>query len=177
VIGSQPQWDQSFREVSLVALQAAALTRRIFLPEAGPDRPVPEQWQLVIALALIDTASPPYEHPAASVESLAIQPSLDREYAHELLFALMSDGLVVADDEDAEDPLRLRLSSRGLGRRARGYRTGQPVPAGLAAEAVARTHPTTDPRHQRRAALNGPLLSHAAAMCSVGRWPRRNPSH
>jgi hypothetical protein len=62
---------------------------------------------------LIDTAPSPYEHPTGSVESLAIQLSLDREYAEELLFALMSDGLVVADDEDAEDPFRLRLSSRG----------------------------------------------------------------
>ena len=114
MIGSQPpQWDQSFREVGLVALQAAVLTRRIFLPEAGPDRLSPEQWQLLLALALIDTAPSPDAHPTASVESLAIQLSLDREYAHELLFAMMSDGLVVADDEDAEDPLRLRLSSRG----------------------------------------------------------------
>ena len=108
-----PRWDQSFREVGLVALQAAVLTRRIFLPEAGPERLAPEQWQLLLALALTDTAPSSYEQPTASVESLAVQLSLDRGYAHELLFALMSDGLVVAGDEAAEDPLRLRLSSRG----------------------------------------------------------------
>jgi hypothetical protein len=130
VVDSQPpQWDQSFREVGLVTLQAAVLTRRIFLPAAGPDRLAPEQWQLLLALALIDTAPSPYEQPTASVESLAIQLSLDREYAHELLFALMSDGLVVADDQDAEDPFRLRLSRRGWDA-ARAYieRAGQFLP-------------------------------------------------
>ena len=108
-----PHWDQSFREVGLVALQAAVLTRRIFLPKAGRERLTPEQWQLLLALALIDTAPSRYEHPTASVESLAIQLSLDREYTSDLLWELMSDGLVVADDEDPADPFRLRLSSRG----------------------------------------------------------------
>jgi hypothetical protein len=97
--------------VGLVALQAAVLTRRIFLPAVGRHELAPEQWQLLLALALIETA--PYEHPTASVESLAIQLTLDREYAHELLFALLSDGLVVAHEEDEEDPPRFGLSSRG----------------------------------------------------------------
>lgn len=106
-----PRWDQSLREVGLIALQAAVLTRRIFLPAGGRHDLAPEQWQLLLALALTDTA--PYAYPAASVESLAIQLSLHREHAHELLFALVLDDLVVAADEDADDPAGFRLSERG----------------------------------------------------------------
>ena len=106
-----PPWDQSRREVGLVALQAAVLTRRIFLPAVGRHELAPEQWQILLALALIDSA--PYEHATASVESLANQLTLDREYAHELVFALMSDGLVLGEEEQDEDPPRLRLSARG----------------------------------------------------------------
>jgi hypothetical protein len=122
-----PRWDQSFREVGLVALQAAVLTRRIFLPAAGRDDLAPEQWQILLALALTDTA--PYEQPAASVESLAVQLSLDREHAHELLFELLSDSLVVAVEEDEEHSARFRLSKRGWAA-ARAYteRAGQFLP-------------------------------------------------
>jgi hypothetical protein len=99
------------REVGLVALQAAVLTRRIFLPAHERGDLAPEQWQMLLALALTDTA--PGGYPAASIESLAVQLSLDREDAHELLFALLSDGLVVAVEEDDEDLARLQLSRRG----------------------------------------------------------------
>ena len=106
-----PRWDRSLREVGLVALQASVLTRRIFLPAAGRDDLAPEQWQLLLALALTDTA--PYEISAPSLESLAVQLSLDREYAHELLYALMSADLVVAANELDDDTARFRLSEGG----------------------------------------------------------------
>jgi hypothetical protein len=106
-----PHWDQSRREVGLVVLQAAVLTRRIFLPAAGSHDLAPEQWQLLIALALIDSA--PYAHPTASAESLANQLTLDRDETHALLFSLLSDGLVVAEEEAEEAPARFRLSNRG----------------------------------------------------------------
>jgi hypothetical protein len=108
-----PRWQQSRREVGLVALQAAVLTRRIFLPAAGRGELAPEEAQLLLALALIDTAPASYEPATASVESLAVQLTLEREDVHELLFALMTDGLVAAEEEDGEDPPRFRLSSRG----------------------------------------------------------------
>jgi DNA-binding MarR family transcriptional regulator len=113
VLGSEPpRWEQSFREVGLVALQAAVLTRRIFLPRAGRDDLAPEQWQMLLALALSETAS--YAHPAASVESLATQLSLDRELAEVFLFGLLRDRLVVADDQEEErDPVRFTLSPEG----------------------------------------------------------------
>ena len=107
-----PRWDRSLREVGLVALQASVLTRRIFLPAAGRDDRAPEQWQLLLALALTDTA--PYEVSAPSLESLAVQLSLDREYAHELLYALMSADLVVAANELDDDTSRFRRATDGL---------------------------------------------------------------
>jgi len=96
-----PRWSRPRREVALVALQAAVLTRRIFLPAAGRRDLAPEQWQLLLALALIESAE--YEDPATSVESLAHQLTLDREHAHELLFALVTDGLVLVEDEEDEE--------------------------------------------------------------------------
>jgi hypothetical protein len=108
---SDPQWEPSRREVGLVALQAAVLTRRIFLPAVGRGELTPEQWQIVIALALIDSAPTPYEDPSASLESLTVTLSLDRDHAHELLFGLMTAELVEADTED--DETRFRLSARG----------------------------------------------------------------
>jgi hypothetical protein len=105
-----PRWDQSFREVGLVALQAAVLTRRIFLPPARRGDLAPEQWQMLLALSLADTAV--YEHPAASVESLAAQLSLSREDAHLLLFDLLKNELVVAA-EDEQESVAIRLSQHG----------------------------------------------------------------
>src|SRR4051812_21130470 len=45
-----PIWDPSFREIGLVALQAAVLTRRIFTPPARRGDLVPEQRQMLMAL-------------------------------------------------------------------------------------------------------------------------------
>jgi hypothetical protein len=107
-----PRWDAPIREVGLVALQAAVLTRRIFLPAAGAEDVAPEQWQMILALALTGTAS--YTQPAASVESLAVQLSLDRDHAHELLYDLLTRDLVVfADEDDPEAPAGFRLSPSG----------------------------------------------------------------
>jgi len=106
-----PQWDQSLREVGLVALQAAVLTRRIFLPRARREDLAPEQWQVLLAIALTDTA--PYEHATASVESIAIQLSLDWDRVHESLFGLAADGFVVAEEDLQDDPPRFLLSARG----------------------------------------------------------------
>jgi DNA-binding MarR family transcriptional regulator len=106
-----PRWDRSLREVGLVALQAAVLTRRIFLPATRRDDLTPEQWQLLLALALTDTAS--YEVSSPSLESLAVQLSLDQEYARELLYALRSAALVVTEIEPDDDTVRFRLSERG----------------------------------------------------------------
>lgn len=127
VCSEPPRWDQSLREVGLVALQAAVLTRRIFLPVAGRDDLAPEQWQLLLALALTDTAA--CSQPAASLESLAIQLSLDRENAHELLFALTSNDLVVAEEADEDDTPRFRLSQQGwVAARAYTERAGRFLP-------------------------------------------------
>jgi hypothetical protein len=107
-----PRWEQSVREVALVALQAAVLTRRIFLPAARSSDLSPAQWQLLLALALTDTAR--YSHHAPSLESLAVQLSLDREEAHELLFGLISSELVVPVERLEEDDVpQFRLSDRG----------------------------------------------------------------
>jgi hypothetical protein len=110
MVDSEPLWDQSFREVGLVTLQAAVLTRRIFLAAARRDDLAPEQWQILLALALIDTA--PYNQSVSS-ESLAVQLSLDREFADELLFELLSESLITAVEEDEEDLEWFRLTKRG----------------------------------------------------------------
>jgi DNA-binding MarR family transcriptional regulator len=106
-----PSWDPSLREVGLVALQAAVLTRRIFLPAVRPEDFTPEQWQMLLALALTDTA--PDEYPAATAESLTAQLSLDRDLVHEVLFELARAGLLVAVEEDDADAPLFRLSQRG----------------------------------------------------------------
>jgi DNA-binding MarR family transcriptional regulator len=105
------RWDQPLRDVGLVALQAAVLTRRIFLPAAGRADLSPEQWQMLLALALNDTA--PDAEPETSVETIARQLSLDRDHAGELLFRLMADELVLAFEDEEDHPVRFRLSERG----------------------------------------------------------------
>ncbi len=105
-------WDPAFREIGLVALQAAVLARRIFTPPVRRGDLVPEQRQMLMALALIDSA--PYEHPTVSVEGLAVQLTLDRDDAAELLFDLMTAGYVeLAGEEQEADSVEFRLSARG----------------------------------------------------------------
>jgi hypothetical protein len=107
----QPVWDQSFREIGLVALQAAVLARRIFTPPARRGDLVPEQRQMLMALALIDSA--PYEHPTASVDGLAVQLTLDAEHVRELVFDLLTAGYILVADEQEDDPAQFHLSARG----------------------------------------------------------------
>ena len=104
-------WDPSFREIGLVALQAAVLARRIFTPPARPGELVPEQRQMLMALALIDSA--PYQHPIVSVDGLAVQLTLDAEHVRELLFDLLTAGYIQVADEEDDDPPEFRLSARG----------------------------------------------------------------
>jgi hypothetical protein len=104
-----PNWDQAFREVGLVALQAAVLARRIFTPPARRGELVPEERQMLMALTLIDTA--PYEHPTASADGLATQLTLDSEHVRELLFDLVTAGYLRVADEADDDPVEFRLST------------------------------------------------------------------
>jgi hypothetical protein len=104
--------DQRLRELGLVALQAAVLTRRIFLPPTRRHELAPEAWQILIALALTETAS--YADEAVtSPESLAAQLSLDRDRAEELLFELIESRHVVVEDDPDEDDPGFRLSAKG----------------------------------------------------------------
>lgn len=108
--------DRRDREVALVALQAAVLTRRIFLPAARASDLGPEQWQILIAVALHeDTADA--EPPSATAVSLATLLTLDREHVDALLFALHASGHLAAvrDEQGAEEdePPRFELTARG----------------------------------------------------------------
>jgi hypothetical protein len=109
---ARPGWDPAFCEIGLVALQAAVLARRIFTPPTRRGELRPEQHQILMALALIDSA--PYQHPTSSVEGLATQLTLDRDDVGELLFDLMTAGYVeVAVEGEESDPAAIRLSARG----------------------------------------------------------------
>ena len=54
--------DRRDREVALVALQAAVLSRRIFLPAAEPSDLGPEQWQVLIAARFLPGWPPAPAH-------------------------------------------------------------------------------------------------------------------
>ena len=109
--GAPPGRDPAFREVGLVTLQAAVLARRIFAPPTRRGELRPEQHQILMALALIDSA--PYQHPTSS-EGLAKQLTLDRDDVGELLFDLITAGYVeVPPEEDDSDLAAIRLSARG----------------------------------------------------------------
>ena len=103
--------DRRQRETGLVALQAAVLTRRIFLPATRRSDLGPEQWQILMAIALAEGAAD------GSAESLATQLSLDRDHVHALLFTLHGRGYLAAiDDEQAEqegEVPRFTLSAKG----------------------------------------------------------------
>jgi DNA-binding MarR family transcriptional regulator len=108
--------DHQQRETGLVALQAAVLARRIFLPATRRSDLGPEQWQILMAIALAECTAAG-ELPSGSVESLAVQLSLDRDHVHALLFSLHArDYLAAVDDEQAEDEAempRFTLSPKG----------------------------------------------------------------
>ena len=111
------------REVGLVALQAAVLARRIYLPATRPGELSPEQWQVLLAVAL--TESPEQGRPAASLGSIARLLTLTAEQARDCLAALIDAGHVTtAHDGPPEDRAgeRLRWTATPRGRAAaRGY--------------------------------------------------------
>jgi DNA-binding MarR family transcriptional regulator len=112
--------DRRHRETGLVALQAAVLTRRIFLPAAGRGDLGPEQWQILMAIALAEDAADG-EVPSGSAESLAAQLSLDRDRLDASLFALHRAGYITAVEEEQdpdEEPELPRFALSGEGRAA-----------------------------------------------------------
>lgn len=106
------------REVGLVALQAAVLTRRIYLPASRPGEPSAEQWQVLLALTLIDDSAG--TRPAASLGAIARLLTLTPEDARDCLAALIDSGHVTAArDVAAEDRgERLRWTPTPRGRAA-----------------------------------------------------------
>jgi DNA-binding MarR family transcriptional regulator len=104
------------REVGLVALQAAVLARRIYLPATRPGELSPEQWQVLLAVALIESSG--HGRPAASLGSLARLLTLSAEEARDCLAALIDSGHVTvardAADEDRGERLRWTATPRGL---------------------------------------------------------------
>jgi hypothetical protein len=112
----RPAWDLAFREIGLVALQAAVLTRRILSSTRRTDELDPLRREIVMALALTDSA--PYEQlEAVTVESLASQLTLGPELVRELVWDLYRSGhLAIRYDENVgagEEPVGYSLSLRG----------------------------------------------------------------
>ena len=119
------------REVGLVALQAAVLTRRIFLPAGRPDELSPEQWQVLLAVTLIEDSA--RTRPAASLGSIARLLTLSAEETRDCLAALIDSGHVTAGREagGADRGERLRWTPTLRGRAAaKGYleRAGRFLP-------------------------------------------------
>jgi hypothetical protein len=108
--------DRRQRETGLIALQAAVLARRIFLPPAQRGDLTPEQWQILMAIALAEGAADGGV-PSGSAESLAAQLSIDRDQLHASLFTLHSRGYLTAvdDQQPEEEPEmpRFALSAKG----------------------------------------------------------------
>ena len=89
-----PPWTQELREAGLVVLQGAVLTRRIFLPATRPGELSPEEWQMLLAIALVDESE--HGRPAATLGSLARLLTLTPEAARDTLAALIDSGHVTA---------------------------------------------------------------------------------
>jgi predicted HTH transcriptional regulator len=79
------------REVALVALEAAALCRRIFPPPQGSRELTVEARQALLAFALVD------RYPGLTARALAPILALDREEAREVLAELMELGMLQAE--------------------------------------------------------------------------------
>ena len=104
------------REVGLIALQAAVLARRIYLPATRPGELSPEQWQVLLAVAL--TESPEQGRPAASLGSIARLLTLSAEQARDCLAALIDAGHVTTAhdgrlEERTGERLRWTVTPRG----------------------------------------------------------------
>ena len=128
----EAQLGPELREVGLIALQAAVLARRIYLPATRPGELSPEQWQVLLAVTL--TESPEQGRPAASLGSIARLLTLTAEQARDCLAALIDAGHVTtAHDGPPEERTgeRLRWTATPRGRAAaRGYleRAGRFLP-------------------------------------------------
>ena len=104
------------REVGLVALQAAVLSRRIYLPATRPGELTPEQWQALLAVTLIESSG--HGRPAASLGSIARLLTLSAEEAGDTLAALIDSGHVTAardlpEEDRAGERLRWTATRRG----------------------------------------------------------------
>ncbi len=104
------------REVGLVALQAAVLARRIYLPATRPGELTPEQWQVLLAVTLIESSG--HGRPAASLGSVARLLTLSPEEARDILAVLIDTGHVTAaedllEEDRAGQRLRWTATSRG----------------------------------------------------------------
>ena len=97
----------ALREVGLVALQAAVLTRRVYLPASRPGELTPEQWQVLLAVTLIEDSA--RTRPAASLGSIARLLTLSAEEARDCLAVLIDSGHVTAAREIPADESGERL--------------------------------------------------------------------
>ena len=120
------------REIGLVALQAAVLARRIYLPATRPGELTPEQWQVLLAVTLIESSA--RQPPAASLGSIARLLTFSAEEARDCLAALIDSGHVTAQRDApaggrAGERLRWTATPRGWSA-ARGYleRAGRFLP-------------------------------------------------
>lgn len=126
-----PAWSQDLREAGLVVLQAAVLSRRVFLPATRPEDLSPEQWQILLAVALVESSE--HGRPATSLGSLARLLTLSPEDARDGLAALIDSGHVSASTdvpvEDRGGRLRWTPTARGWAA-AQGYleRAGRFLP-------------------------------------------------
>ena len=102
----EPAGDLSpeLREVGLVALQAAVLARRIYLPATRAGELTPEQWQALLAVTLIESSG--HGRPAASLGSIARLLTLSAEEARDSLAALIDSGHVTAAREEPDEDRR-----------------------------------------------------------------------
>lgn len=118
-LSAQPLWSQDLREAGLVALQAAVLTRRIFLPASRPGELSPEEWQMLLAIALVEESDS--GRPAATLGSLARLLTLTPEAARDTLAALIDSGHVTAAADIAPEDAsggRHRWTTTAAGRAA-----------------------------------------------------------
>ena len=103
------------RELALVALEAVALSRRIFPEQEGRGRVSPAGRQVMLALALVDQ-----EHGLMRWQLSQVL-ALDREQVLEALAELLAFGLVelaepwdlVEEEEGAQDDEPYSLTSAG----------------------------------------------------------------
>ncbi len=107
-----PDWDHALREVGLVVLHTGVLARRIYLPATRPRDLRPEEWQILLALALVETGEA--QPPTGTLAYLAAALTLSQEGVYDGLMTLIDLGFVtdVRAEED-DDPPRFAPSELG----------------------------------------------------------------